>query len=786
MTAEIGRVLGGRYRLVAPIGLGASAQVFLADDVRLRRRVAVKMLQEALADDESFLRRFRAEARAAAALSHPNVLAVYDWGDDDLAFSVTAYLGGGSLRSLLDQGHVLSLSQALAVGLDAARALDYAHRRGFVHRDIKPANILFGEEQRLRIADFGLARALAEAAWTEPQGAMLGTARYASPEQAKGEKLSGKADVYALALVIIESVTGDVPFRADTTLGMLIARVDRELPVPEAMGPLTAVLRAAGHPDPEQRIDARSLAAGLLRAAKELPRPAPLPLVGALASASELKADPNPTTIAPPPVEPDPSDVGPEMTEEDLGLDPPDWVSNAAPPLAVIAGLEAAGALPAIDPEPDEERVALLADDETDDETDHDLASDDEGADADGSEGDDRDEDRDDAEPTDPIGADDEDLEPDDEGDDDGAAGFAPVAPPAVVIHPDRTRITGAERAEDGDATRIIAAPTAPPNGPFLDHGDEHDDDEDGAESGRRRRWPWIAAVLLLLIGGAGIAAAVTYDPPQDQAQRPVLLPVPSVAGLDVATATRVLDAAGWTVETETERKNDTTAGQIIDLTPAPGTRLAKGRTITMVVSEGQEMVALPQGLVGRPVDEVVARFAEVGLQAVVGSEVHHEDVPAGGLIQYADGTPADLERGSKVELVVSRGPRPRTVPTGLAGKPLATARELIQGEQLKAKVEEAFSDTVAEGTVISQSPAGGAEVPRGSAVTIVVSKGPELVSVPDVSWTTTVAQASQVLRQRGLTPGTVSGPAEGTPKSTSPAFGTQVRKGATVNIIVG
>jgi len=166
MSTEVGRVLGQRYRIVTPIGMGASAQVFLADDARLRRRVAVKMLHAALAGDADFLRRFRAEARAAAALSHPNVVAVYDWGDDEVAFIVTEFLAGGSLRALLDGGSLLSPAQALLVGLEAARALDYAHRRGFVHRDIKPANLLFGEEGRLRVADFGLARALAEAAWT--------------------------------------------------------------------------------------------------------------------------------------------------------------------------------------------------------------------------------------------------------------------------------------------------------------------------------------------------------------------------------------------------------------------------------------------------------------------------------------------------------------------------------------------------------------------------------------------------------------------------------------------
>ena len=175
MADHIGRVLGDRYRLLAPVGSGGSGHVFVADDVRLRRRVAVKMLHPALADDEAFLKRFRAEARAAAALNHPNVMAVYDWGEEDEGpYLVCEYLGGGSLRSVLDRGRRLSPSQALLVGLEAARGLDYAHRRGLVHRDIKPANLLFDVEGRLRIGDFGLARALAEAAWTEPIGAVLG------------------------------------------------------------------------------------------------------------------------------------------------------------------------------------------------------------------------------------------------------------------------------------------------------------------------------------------------------------------------------------------------------------------------------------------------------------------------------------------------------------------------------------------------------------------------------------------------------------------------------------
>lgn len=281
MTEQIGRVLGGRYRLISPLGSGASAQVYLADDVRLRRRVAVKVLHPALADDDSFLRRFRAEAQAAASLSHPHLLAVYDWsGEGDSPFLVTEYLSGGSLRSLLDAGHSLTPSQALVVGLEAARALDHAHRQGFVHRDIKPANLLFGHDARLRVADFGLARAIAEAGWTET-GAVLGTARYASPEQARGEAVDGRSDVYSLALVIIESVTGHVPFTADTTIGTLMARLDRSIEVPDALGPLVPALRRAGQVDRAERIDAGELGSALVDAATDLPRPAPLPLAGA-------------------------------------------------------------------------------------------------------------------------------------------------------------------------------------------------------------------------------------------------------------------------------------------------------------------------------------------------------------------------------------------------------------------------------------------------------------------------------------------------------------------------
>jgi serine/threonine protein kinase/beta-lactam-binding protein with PASTA domain len=273
----VGRVLGDRYRLTRRIGQGASAQVYAADDTRLRRQVAVKVLHPALADEAAFLRRFEVEARMVAGLQHPHILRVYDWGEDHGdPYLVMELLEGGSLRTFLDDGRLLSPSQAARIGADVAGALAYAHRRGLVHRDIKPANLLLDEEGRITVADFGLARALAEATLTEPVGAVVGTARYAAPEQVAGETLDDRADVYALALVLVEATTGEVPFARDTTLATLTRRTHEPLRAPAQLGALVPVIEGAGKVLPGERLDAVGLARALESVAAALPPPAPL------------------------------------------------------------------------------------------------------------------------------------------------------------------------------------------------------------------------------------------------------------------------------------------------------------------------------------------------------------------------------------------------------------------------------------------------------------------------------------------------------------------------------
>ncbi len=278
VSEPLGRVLGNRYRLVAALGSGASAHVFLAEDMVLQRRVAVKVLQPALVRDEAFLRRFRAEARAVAALNHPHVLRVFDWGEgEDGPYLVIEYLEGGSLFDMLARGRMLSLGQAARVGAQAADGLAYAHARGIVHRDVKPANILFDEEGRVRVADFGVARALSSAS-TDP-GKMLGTARYASPEQAQGSPLDGRSDVYSLGLVLYEATTGLVPFDRESPHATLRARIGARVPQALELGPLAPLIDSACDPEPEHRPDAATFGEELDAVVEEVPSGEPLPLV---------------------------------------------------------------------------------------------------------------------------------------------------------------------------------------------------------------------------------------------------------------------------------------------------------------------------------------------------------------------------------------------------------------------------------------------------------------------------------------------------------------------------
>jgi serine/threonine-protein kinase len=268
MVAE--RLLAGRYRLARALAHGGMAQVWEARDEVLDRMVAVKVLHPHLAGDEALVARFRQEAVAAARLSHPNVVATYDTGvDQGFPFIVMELVWGKPLRRVLDEDGALPVERALDIAAQVAGALDYAHRSGIVHRDVKPGNILLCDDGRAKVADFGIAKALAGSDLTQT-GMVLGTARYLSPEQVNGLPLDGRSDVYALGVVLYEMLCGAAPFDGDTDMAIALSRLHRDPPSvierrPEIPPALQVVVTRALARSPQDRFaGAADLRAALL------------------------------------------------------------------------------------------------------------------------------------------------------------------------------------------------------------------------------------------------------------------------------------------------------------------------------------------------------------------------------------------------------------------------------------------------------------------------------------------------------------------------------------------
>ena len=231
------RLLGGRYELDGVVGRGGMAEVYRARDIRLDRIVAVKTLREDLARDQTFQARFRREAQSAASLNHPSIVAVYDTGEDTsdpahVPYIVMEYVDGRTLRELLRDDRRLLPERALEITDGVLRALDYSHRNGIVHRDIKPGNVMLTRSAEVKVMDFGIARAVSDAQATMTQTAqVIGTAQYLSPEQARGERVDARSDLYSTGCLLYELLTGRPPFTGDSPVAIAYQHV-RENPIP--------------------------------------------------------------------------------------------------------------------------------------------------------------------------------------------------------------------------------------------------------------------------------------------------------------------------------------------------------------------------------------------------------------------------------------------------------------------------------------------------------------------------------------------------------------------------
>lgn len=301
MPPEVGEgsTIDGRYRLLRRIGSGGMADVWLAEDPHLQRRVALKVLHRRFAQDREFVERFRREAEAAAGLSHPNIVSVFDRGDVEGTYYIAMQLlEGRSLKELIDQG--LTPEQSAALIRQVLDAAGYAHRHGVVHRDLKPQNVIVDDEGKATVTDFGIARA--GASEITQAGSVMGTPHYLSPEQAQGQAVTAVSDLYSVGVILYEALAGRVPFEADSAVAIAMKQVSHTPQRPSSINPavspaLDAVVMRALEKDPGQRFQSAEAFIAALDAAGRDPgaehggtaafAPLPAPVVGSEEDAAE-------------------------------------------------------------------------------------------------------------------------------------------------------------------------------------------------------------------------------------------------------------------------------------------------------------------------------------------------------------------------------------------------------------------------------------------------------------------------------------------------------------------
>ena len=659
LQENIGKILHGRYTLVAAIGQGASGDVYLAQDLSLGRKVAIKLLHSSLAGDTFFLKRFQSEAKSAASLNHPNIMRVFDWGESESTpYLVLEYLAGGSLREYLNTGELLSESQATSLMLQVAQGLSYAHGRGYVHRDIKPANLLFDDEARIRIADFGLARALSEAAWTEPVGTLMGTARYASPEQALAKESDRGSDVYSLGLVIHEALLGYLPFTGDTTVSVLMARIHGDVEVPSDTGSLKPIIEACLRLSSDARISSIDLVAQLEKLVRVLDPPMPIAVTG-----------PSPMV----------TDENGDLTE--VGESP--LFTNGSAPRAPVG-----------------EKSSTVT--QTD---------------------------------------------------------IAPVTP----VLPDLLTASGMQSREVRAARPIAPRQHRTRLAPIR----------------KGRVWTAIAVLILAAL----ITALFLSGVPSKVYATLFATRVPLVVGDTLANAESVISSAHLKVGGISYAYSPSVKkGLVSSESPKNGTKLSRGKSVSVVVSKGPAPVAIPS-VMGLSESVAQNKLNLIGLVSVV-QQSYSETAPVGQVIS-ASPSSGTVNVGTKITLTVSKGPAPRQVPN-LVGESSANAVAQLKALELVPSETQAFSDTVPAGNVISQAQSAGSMVARGSTVAFVVSKGPQMVVVPNVIGDT-LQQAEAALNQAGLTVGTVyTYFGSSTVVATSPRGGSTVKVGSSVAIVTG
>lgn len=686
-----GTLVDNRYAVTSRLARGGMSTVYLAVDQRLDREVALKVLHPHLAADENFLDRLGREAKAAARLSHPHVVGVLDQGNDGTtAYLVMEYIKGHTLRDVLRDRGALPPRLALALIDPVVEGLGAAHAAGFIHRDVKPENVLIADDGRIKIGDFGLARAVTSSTST---GALIGTVAYISPELVLGKPADARSDVYSVGIMLYEMLTGRQPFEGEVPIQVAYQHVNGAVGPPSALVPGLAaevdeLVQWCTANDPEKRpVDGnallqelRHIRTNLTDAELDLQPPA----ATALASQHQtevLARRSNPTTLMPPsrPAAPAyPPGRQPGVPARPGAAGPSAQVDNHQRPGLALPDDDDADSGWSAPPPRLGKRAQRRAD----------KASEKLRATA--------------------------------------------AATPARTLHEGNPRRRGVLWV----LVLIIAALLATGAGWFF-----------GMGPGAAAAVPAVAnktvAQAQQLLVGVGFRST-TSDVFDDQvptglvvgtepaagteirkfqpvsllvSKGPQLFPLPKLTGGTLAEAKNSLNADQMALGTVTEQFDDkAAAGTVLSQDPAAGTPARHGTPVAIAVSKGPQPIPVPS-VVGKSADDAVAAVKAAGLAAEVAPEkVFDRKIPAGAVVSQspANGT---LTRGGTVTLTVSKGPKMVAVPSYI-GKQAADARKALEALGFEVRVNNILGGFF--GTVRDQSPVN-REVPEGSVITITV-----------------------------------------------------------------
>lgn len=698
-----GSIIDGRYRIVRKIADGGMATVYMAHDERLDRTVAIKIMHIQLAQGPhraQFVERFRREAKSAAAIANPHIVQVYDSGEHaGLDYLVMEFVQGMNLRQSMNRNTTFSVRETLRLVGETLNGLSAAHNAGVVHRDIKPENILLNRRGRVQITDFGLAKAVSQATLSTT-GMLLGTAAYLAPEMIEQNLATPQGDCYSVGIMAWEMLAGQVPFQSDNPVTLVFKHVNENVPsiatvchgidprVADFISYLTA--RQVDRRPPNAG-EALNRLHGLIH---ELP-----------AAALDYRYDPSMNLL---------------NTLHDLN----------------------SGALPAHFATSDATSAQV-----------HEMWRDNEV--------------RSEA-PTSAAGVStDPDIPPSA-----GAAAESNVSATASDDEPP-TQVMGSNEYRPATATTVLESDGTVPM-PKSKHGRHRTGTElTGAsptahnEQPRKHRKGLIAgliALAVLVLAGGGVAFWHFLGPGS-------YWTLPQPTGLDCASQTHCrienvswttyqqeLDAHGIPYEVIEEYSDTVRSGNIISTNPSDvNAHVSKrtGEALQVTISKGVRQAVVPTDILdpnSTAGKDPVKALEDAGFDNVI----HNADndqwsvtVPAGAAISVSPepGTAADHD--AQVTVVLSKGPMPVSMPD-VVGKSRTDAAELLDAAKLVVTYNEEYSDSVPNGTVISSDPASGTQLKWGDAVTVTVSKGPEMVTVPNVVGKST-SEATQILEGLGL-----------------------------------